>query len=1138
MHGADRDAYLPAILDLMSEPVVVTDLDGRITMVNARAARRLGRAAPTLIGTGADRLGPAFAAAIRAAGARTVHPSPPGRAPLASDHPPVAIVDPTGRRVGVARRVRVIATEHGPRVVTVLGLAVERPVDRASAATGHRRRRRLWGSSGIVPKRTVVATEKERNLQLIFENIPAGVAISVDGVIVFANPYFKSLLGLDVGDRSTNMYVDPSDRAELLEVVARDGAVHSRELRAYDAGRNVRDIDLTLYSITYHGQPALLGWVTDITDRKARERALVESEEKLRHSLDAIGALSWVFDMSSRTVELSTLKSLGQYGYDHREAPRTVRDGLRLIPSGDMRAAKVRLRAALTGQIDRVSFDHRVKRKDGTWAWCRSVVQVSHRTQTGSVEKVAGVTFEITALKDDEKESQSARAFLESILSNAQAVIYIKDLNGKYLLANPGFAASTGISPGQAFGKTDLDLFPPEIAEALISNDRAVLAAGRTLHSQEIVPLPGGEQRFYHSLKFPIKDFGGCLLGVGGISTDLTDVVKAKTAAEIATRAKSDFLANMSHEIRTPMNAIIGMSHLALECGLTAKQAGLVKNISQAAETLRGIIDDILDSSKIEAGKLTLEHTEFIIEDVLNNLVNLFAVQAEDKGLKLIFDFPVDLPATVVGDPLRLGQILNNLAGNAIKFTDQGEVIVKVRVVERTEAACRLQFTVADTGIGLSPEQRARLFEPFAQADLSTTRRYGGSGLGLAISRQLVEMMQGEIWIDSVLGAGSAFHFTVALDLGAAGRRPAPSVAPALLGGRALVVDDHPGSRDALSRILIALGLRVDQADSGAAAVARLTGADAGDPYQVMLVDWAMAGADGVDALRRWAADVARERVPPIVPITPFGQRTAAIADDWIELSGHLARPVMPSTVIGALRATIADRPGDRAPVPVSDRRVDHAIARLRGARVLVVEDNPSSREITVELLEHNGICPSVAEDGQQALDRLGAERFDGVLMDCAMPVLDGYETTRRIRSIERLRDLPILAVTANATPEDRQRALACGMNDFISKPIEVHRTFRALAKWITLTSTAADGGAHACPAGSVLRETVGARLAVLRRHLIEDDACAARIVEELEQELGNGAGLGCYQPVFRAVRAYQYESALNHLDDLRRAVM
>jgi len=527
------------------------------------------------------------------------------------------------------------------------------------------------------------------------------------------------------------------------------------------------------------------------------------------------------------------------------------------------------------------------------------------------------------------------------------------------------------------------------------------------------------------------------------------ELTLAKRKAEDATKAKGEFLANMSHEIRTPMNAIIGLSDLALRTKLTPKQEDYLNKVHASANSLLGIINDILDFSKIEAGKLDLESVPFSLDAVLENLATVVSVKTQEKGLELLFSRKPDVPANLIGDPLRLGQVLVNLSNNAVKFTHEGEILVSIGLLSKEKGRARLRFSVHDTGIGMTEEQQGKLFQSFSQADTSTSRKYGGTGLGLAISKQLVEMMDGRIWVESESGQGSTFCFEVLLGIDEEAQLRVKQTVSDMQGMRVLVVDDNPHARKILEAYLEQFGMEVDTVNSGEQALEKIKVAK--QPYKLVLMDYILPGGmDGLEATIHIKKDLSLSEVPKVILVTAHAHAEYTDAPGTELLDNELHKPVNPSLLLDVIMETFGHEVIGAAQGGRQSRGVDMEKLRpIQGAHILLVEDNLINQQVASEFLEQAKFIVDIANDGQEALDKLSQDSYDCVLMDIQMPVMDGYTATREIRKQNKYKDLPVLAMTANDMVEDKVQAQEAGMNDHITKPINPQELFSILLKWI-----------------------------------------------------------------------------------------
>jgi two-component system sensor histidine kinase/response regulator len=769
--------------------------------------------------------------------------------------------------------------------------------------------------------------------------------------------------------------------------------------------------------------------------------------------------------------------------------------------------------------------------RSGEEVWFGQRVQLV--LEGGAFAGFLAVARNITERKRAEQALEREREQLRQIVTHAPVAMAMLDREGRHVAHSTRWLRYLGVGEPSVVGRTLRELWPdmPEKYEGILAR---ALAGEIVSEPEDALERADGSKVWLRWTVHPWRDVRGDVVGVVLVAQSIDLLVRARQSALEASRLKSDFLANMSHEIRTPMNGVIGMTRVLLDTDLTPEQREYAEIIDGSGRVLLEIINDILDFSKIEAGRIDLDVVDFDLRRAVREVLGSFAEAAQARGLELLCLIRHDVPSALRGDPGRLRQVLTNLVGNAVKFTEKGEVVLRVTIAESDESAAVVRFEVRDTGIGVAPDVRPRLFESFVQADSSTTRRFGGTGLGLAISKRLVELMGGTIDFDSQPGRGSTFWFTARFERQALEPAAPPASSARLLGRRVLVVDDNATNRQILRQQLGHWGLRVATAESGPRALAVLKdGALSGRAFDLAILDMKMPGMDGLSLARAIKGDLALASVR-LVLLTSLGQRGHGVEASRIGISAYLTKPVDETDLYDCLVEVFAPGRGRRAPSLVTR----HTLRERRppsGARILVAEDNEVNQKVAVRLLEKLGYRVEVAENGRQAVEACRRTRYDAVLMDSQMPGLDGFAATRQIREVEgEGRRTPIIAMTASAMKGDRERHLEAGMDDYVTKPVTPEALGAALRRWVrapeaAVASTPAPGSPSGDEAldevivqsllsvdedGTLIDEVVSTFLRLAPLRLAELRKAARGRPPALERAahsfLGSCANLGC----------------------------
>jgi len=786
--------------------------------------------------------------------------------------------------------------------------------------------------------------------------------------------------------------------------------------------------------------------------------------------------------------------------------------------------------------------------KNGDFYWVNATI-VPLLDEHGKPDQYIGIRTDITDRKRMEAQLSEQLHLVEELIEAIPLPVYLKDVGGRYLRVNRAFELFFNVKRERYIGRTLHELLTPADARLHAEKDAEMFASGGVQTYEAVVHSRDGIRHDTIYRKAALTRRDGSVAGLLGTIIDITErkqaeaeTLQAKEAAESASRAKSDFLANMSHEIRTPMNGIIGMTELALDTALTEEQREFLSIVKSSAEALLTIINDILDFSKIEAGKLLVEQISFDLHRVIAETLKTLALRAHEKNLELVSEIMPDVPRHVLGDPSRIRQVLINLVGNAIKFTQQGEIALHIEQTGMTGEQVGIHIAVRDTGIGIAPDKQQLIFDAFSQEDSSTTRRYGGTGLGLSISRRLVELMGGEMWLESELGTGSTFHFSIRLLVDA--HPPQPIARHIDLRNRhVLIVDDNATNRRVLAGMLAAWDVTTQSIDSGAGALEIMSQADA--RFDCIILDAQMPEMDGYELARRLCRE--HEQVPPMVMLSSAAMRGDIQRCEEVGIAGFFSKPISSEELLAALCRVFDDDAPEALAEPghILSR---HALGELQNSLdILVAEDHPTNQRLALGLLEKWGHRATLAVNGQEALDILEKRRFDLVLMDMQMPVMGGVEATLRLREREesqRRQRTPVIAMTAAATEDDRAACLAAGMDDYLSKPIKVKELLEKLLAFgaaTTIPEPLPPAFDYAAAIASADRETVEiiaevfldtwARDVELMRHGLADDDIA--LLERTAHSLKGTLACFAAEPAVRVAADIEGRARLLRLEGI-----
>ena len=877
--------------------------------------------------------------------------------------------------------------------------------------------------------------------------------IDVNKTILLKTGYSKeeiSSLTIPEIDKSFSMekWTGLVEKLKTGEVVSFESGIWTKDDFRIPVEVNVRYLE-------FEGQGIVIAFAPDITERKLAENQILEARANLNLALEAAKMGTWKYYPAENRLEADK-NTIKLYGLDDVELDGSMGQWFTFVHPDDIPGVASVMEHTIKNQISDYRTNFRIVKPDQELRYVMSIGKFSYN-ENGEPAISTGLIWDITDIKKIENELSMAKESADAIVESSPVPMAVTDpATGEIIKVNNAMAEFNLMSTEELKFKKSVDIYSDVEAQRPIIFQK-LKEKGRVENYEILLRRIGtGENRWCLLSLYPIFYLGKSsflisLIDVNDLKEIQTQLAMAKEEAEAATVAKSQFLATMSHEIRTPMNAIIGLSHLALKTSLDNKQLDYLLKIERSAIALLGIINDILDFSKIEAGRLTIEKTEFDLEHVLETVSNLVSEKAQEKGLEFAIRIANDVPLNLIGDPLRVSQIVTNFCSNSVKFTESGDIVVTVDVVKREGKNIKLRFAVSDTGIGLSSEQLGKMFQSFSQADSSTTRKYGGTGLGLAICKKLAELMDGTTWVDSEYGKGSTFYFNAVFQVQEEQKRDEYIPAIDLRGLKVLVCDDNETARNILREALEAFSFKVTLVDSGQHAI-ELIDQEIEHPFELVLMDWKMPKMDGLET-SKIIAQHKKNNVPTIIMVTAFGREEIAEKAKEIGIKAFLTKPVSYSALFDTIMEVFGKEARTKHAGTGKGMKHVKELEKIKAARILLTEDNEINQQVASELLEGAGFIVEIANNGRESFEKVKVSGtpsgYDIVLMDLQMPVMDGYTATRSIREMKEYDDLPIVAMTADAMIGIKEKCFAAGMQDFVTKPIDPDEVFGALVKWI-----------------------------------------------------------------------------------------